>query len=622
MCAGLQNEKDERGGRHCPIAHEMPRQRAASASPAPAKRAARREIAFVSSAVVKPRAVSFKDKAAWLVPEIRERIASVRPWSVPASFIPAALSVFISWPRATSLIDCLLPVFAVVFVHFAANALNTLGDYKSGADTVEHADDRALVDRRVSIRSLAIVAALLFLTGASIALYYALFVITGRNGLWIAAAALVLGLLYTTPDKRFSLKHFGLGDTIVGLCFGPLLMLGVSMAATGNGDDIDLAVLLFSFPVMLLTVNVLHANNTRDIEADERAGAVTVASIVAKRLGLPRGNLFLYSLNITLAFVLGAVALVYAITRSYLNAGLPYYNGSGFSEAAGTVRVLRACVANADWRAFVSSGGSFPAFGVCDSPAAMSAMAAAVSASGNAVAKGDTQRYLAAGQQAVRAVLFLVSTCLPWAVALCRRFSAGLKGLAPGLKEMPQASAQFQLLFGAAALAGLLPSQAFARCLLACLFYLGGFNNVLMFGHSARLIRYKLASGLGLTVPLSVAGVLLAVATGMQLCASVTLAAGYEVKASALVLVLFLWPVTGVIHDFWNVDLDTKETTASAAAAGRKKKDDDAKEEKEQEEEQAVEAVPTFLTAFDAEFVAYFKNALALGGLAVLLAYM
>jgi hypothetical protein len=44
-------------------------------------------------------------------------------------------------------------------------------------------------------------------------------------------------------------------------------MCGMAMAATGSAN-VDLTVLLMSVPVGLLTVAIVHANNTRDMTAD------------------------------------------------------------------------------------------------------------------------------------------------------------------------------------------------------------------------------------------------------------------------------------------------------------------------------------------------------------------
>lgn len=52
---------------------------------------------------------------------------------------------------------------------------------------------------------------------------------------------------------------------------GPLLMCGMSMAATASPVP-DPLVALMSLPTGLVTVAIVHANNTRDIAADRCVG--------------------------------------------------------------------------------------------------------------------------------------------------------------------------------------------------------------------------------------------------------------------------------------------------------------------------------------------------------------
>lgn len=66
-----------------------------------------------------------------------------------------------------------------------------------------------------------------------------------------------------------------------------------------------------------------------------------------------------------------------------------------------------------------------------------------------------------------------VTLCVPWALYLTRRFDAG------AFTELPQAVAQHNLLFGVILTAALSEPLFVARVLLACLYYLGGFNNIL-----------------------------------------------------------------------------------------------------------------------------------------------
>jgi uncharacterized membrane protein YphA (DoxX/SURF4 family) len=57
-------------------------------------------------------------------------------------------------------------------------------------------------------------------------------------------------------------------------------------------------------------------------------------------------------------------------------------------------------------------------------------------------------------------------------------------------------------------------------------------------------------------LPLPVAGAALAVAVASQMAASLAFMFNVQPRLAALVLVAFLVPVTFIVHDFWNMDLE------------------------------------------------------------------
>ena len=61
------------------------------------------------------------------------------------------------------------------------------------------------------------------------------------------------------------------------LIFGILTVLGTSAAATGS---VVWDALVLSVPLGIITVSVLHANNTVDIESDRSAGIKTFAMLI------------------------------------------------------------------------------------------------------------------------------------------------------------------------------------------------------------------------------------------------------------------------------------------------------------------------------------------------------
>ena len=105
---------------------------------------------------------------------------------------------------------------------------------------------------------------------------------------------MLLSLLYTFD--AFSLKRIGLGDFTVFCMFGPLLMTECMLVLQPDlalGTD----TLIYSVPVGLLTVGILHSNNVRDIEVDMAAGVFTIA----QSLGV-EGGAFVYILLLVVAY--------------------------------------------------------------------------------------------------------------------------------------------------------------------------------------------------------------------------------------------------------------------------------------------------------------------------------
>lgn len=237
-------------------------------------------------------------------PVLRAWLLGMRPWSLPISIVPIVLSAVIvyvdPYPEidacpsrdtlyAWEFVACLVGGMSI---HAGANLINTYVDFKYGVDTSKDADDRTLVDKTMrpnEVRGLGIA---LFVAATAIAFALARSV---GNDLWIVYAIGASLAFFYTADP-FSLKYNGLGDLTVFLCFGPLLMTGVS---TALGCGTNKVVLLMSVPFGLLTEGVLHANNVRDIEADRRVGVRTLAQLVS-----PAANATWYGVCVLSPFLL------------------------------------------------------------------------------------------------------------------------------------------------------------------------------------------------------------------------------------------------------------------------------------------------------------------------------
>ena len=219
---------------------------------------------------------------------LKDWILATRPWSFPASAMPVMVTVAWLWSRGFD-VNWAFAFWAlvnIIFVHAAGNVWSDIADYKSGVDAKDTFGVRLLVDgqftpeefRRLSLtlNTIAIIGGLLLVW------------LTGPTLLYIGVAGILLSLCYPR------LKYAALGDVVIILCYSLLPMSGTSFIVSGT---IHWNVLWLALPVGLITVAILHANNVRDIETDQRANIHTFPMLTGRRFGT-----WLYAFEVLLPF--------------------------------------------------------------------------------------------------------------------------------------------------------------------------------------------------------------------------------------------------------------------------------------------------------------------------------
>lgn len=223
--------------------------------------------------------VNDKDKQglSWLA----KRLISLRAFSLPASVLPvlvatAAVREFGQWDWPILICSML----GVGFLHCAGNLFNDYFDYLSGVDHKAEDDEgrpgRMLVRGQLKPKDILVEAIVCLLAVVPIGLY--LLWRCGPGLLWFAGAAFVGLYFYTGPPLK--LKYRALGELVIFLVFGPILMLGAGYAQT---LEFEWMALLLSIPVGLATTAILTANNIRDEEEDHVGGIRTLAQVVGIR---------------------------------------------------------------------------------------------------------------------------------------------------------------------------------------------------------------------------------------------------------------------------------------------------------------------------------------------------
>jgi 1,4-dihydroxy-2-naphthoate octaprenyltransferase len=168
-----------------------------------------------------------------------------------------------------SLLVFLLSVLGVIVLHSAGNLLSDWADYRSGVDSEQAYAVPNLVFGHFQPVEYLRMSIFLFVLGCLIGVGVVL--LSGPAVLLVGAAGVLLTVLYSF------LKYHALGDLDIFIIFGILTVLGSTAAATGA---IVWDALVLSVPLGIITVSVLHANNTVDTESDRSAGIKTFAMLI------------------------------------------------------------------------------------------------------------------------------------------------------------------------------------------------------------------------------------------------------------------------------------------------------------------------------------------------------
>lgn len=234
---------------------------------------------------------------------------AARPYSFPASIVPALLGVSLAFVDGyrIDVIAGILTVVGVVLAHTGGNLVNDYIDFKKGYDKPGTLGGSGLlVSGELTPKQFFWGAVVLFVGAAAVAV--PLFYKAGLPVLWLALFGLFLAVFYVVPP--FGLKYRALGDLTVFAAFGVGITAGSYFVQTGQ---FAIEPLLISIPIGLLVAGILHANNIRDITDDAGDGFKTVAGLA----GLHRARMIYASLIIA-AYLL---AVVFALCfRKYIGA--------------------------------------------------------------------------------------------------------------------------------------------------------------------------------------------------------------------------------------------------------------------------------------------------------------
>lgn len=264
-----------------------------------------------------------------------EFLGLIRAWSllmtVAVSLIGIGYAYYLGLYYGPRIIYSVLAVVGALMLHASVNVLNDYYDFIHGVDTISSPTaiyrHQPLVMGTVKPFIVKTLGFSLIVTGAAIGIF-----LTVMESFWILLLGLVgVFLLYAYTGPPFTLKYRGLGELSVALTWGPLLVGGFFVAASGG--LLIPRVFLVSLPPLFIMFAIIYANNYRDREYDRASGIRTLAILTS------RHGYGIYLGSLVTAYIINAMLMLMGV--------LPYTSLITLLTALLIPRLIRAFRGNA-----------------------------------------------------------------------------------------------------------------------------------------------------------------------------------------------------------------------------------------------------------------------------------
>ena len=212
-------------------------------------------------------------------PTVKDWIFATRPWSFAVSALPAFVAmvyaIYIFPESSANWVLGVAAVIGAVVFHAGGNLISDYYDFIYGVDRDGKVGADTMTSGLFLPKQILVYGWIFIIVGIALGLF--LVSQSGLNLIWIGLFGTIGAVFY------FMFKRRALGDLLIFLVYGPTIMLGTGYVMLGY---FDWMLLLVSFPMAFITVNVLHSNNTRDMRSDNQADIKTYAMVIGQRASI------------------------------------------------------------------------------------------------------------------------------------------------------------------------------------------------------------------------------------------------------------------------------------------------------------------------------------------------
>ena len=204
---------------------------------------------------------------------------------ITATVVPIVLGNTIAWHDIGTLnfLHFWLTLIGISFLHLGTNLSNDYFDHKTNNDelnstpTPVSGGSRVIQEKLLPAVKILCASLIFFGLGSMIGIYLAWELKSGMI-LALGIIGVFCGFFYTSFPIKIGYR--GLGEAIVGLCFGPLVVFGSYYVQV---NKFSLNPIWASVPVGILIFLVLFINEFHDCKADEMVGKKTLVVLMGKR---------------------------------------------------------------------------------------------------------------------------------------------------------------------------------------------------------------------------------------------------------------------------------------------------------------------------------------------------
>jgi len=189
------------------------------------------------------------------------------------SILPSLLGGIIAYAHGSfNTLIFMMATLGVVMAHSASDFVDDYFDFQKGnlGNKVQQFHDSPLIDGKVSLKQVLI--AIVICLAIAFAAGVIVFIEVGYPVLILVGVGLIAVFFYTSPPLK--LNYRGLGETVLFLAFGPMIVFGIWYVLTGK---VTIEPFLISLIPGIFTMNVGIVSNTFDYHDDVRSGKRTLS---------------------------------------------------------------------------------------------------------------------------------------------------------------------------------------------------------------------------------------------------------------------------------------------------------------------------------------------------------